>query len=105
MDLFPELGDAPLGPPRSVVYEPEAQRHLDEQAAVYERLPEIVQYIEWQLARFPENKYAAQMPFPNADTWLFQLGPYLSLGIPAIRILYQFDEETVTIWDVRISDD
>ncbi|MEM1041790.1 MAG: hypothetical protein AAGI91_04095 [Bacteroidota bacterium] len=60
--------------------------------------------MEWQLARNPGNRYAEQMPFPNADTWLFKIGPYPSLGIPAVLTLYRFNEAQVTIWDVRVSD-
>ena len=71
MDVFPEMGDDPFSPPRFVVYEPAASRHIDQQSEHFPRLPDVMRYIEWQLARFPGNPYALQMPFPNTDIWLF----------------------------------
>ncbi len=103
MDLFPDLGGDATGPLRSVVYEEAAARHVDEQTSHHLRLPDIMQYLEWQLARKPANRYAEQMPFPNADVWLFKIGPYPALGIPSVLVLYRFDDERVTIWNVRVS--
>lgn len=103
MDFLPDLGSDTDGPPRMVIYERHATEHLDQMAKAYPRLFEIMQYIEWQLARHPANDYAEQMPFPNSDTWAFKVGPYASFGIPSVLVLYQFTESKVTIWDIRVS--
>ncbi len=104
-NIFPEMGEGPSGPPREVVYEAAASDHLDARREAYPRLDEVMRYVEWQLARWPDNDYAVQMPPPHGDTWLFKIGSYPTLDIPAVRVLYRFTAETLTIWNVRVSEE
>jgi hypothetical protein len=63
-----------------------------------ERWDEIFRGIEWALCRVPEKGQATSAPGIYAlttDDWP---------NVPAMVVYYQFDEDEVTLLDVRLAD-
>lgn len=87
---------------RRIIYDSSVEAELERKLEEHDRLYELVRFFEWLLERTPDNDYAQQLPAPNDDVWLIRTEDTPLTGVPTVRLLYTFDEETVTFVGLRI---
>lgn len=89
-------------PGRKIVYDSTVERVLERKLDEHERLYEVVRFFEWLLERSPENGHAEQLPFPHDDVWLIKTGDTPLSNVPSVRLLYRFDDESVTFISIQV---
>jgi hypothetical protein len=93
--------DPPL---RTVVQEPVVSAVIDAESQRFDRLADVVSAFEWLLARTPEKGY----PVPDTTDPEFYLISNESievLNVPQVTLLYYFDDNTVTLFSIRVQVD
>lgn len=69
----------------------------------WERLYEVIKNLEWLLERQPDNAFAEQL---DEEFWLIKSESLFferRAGIPGVLLIYRFDDEVVTFWNVRVT--
>lgn len=87
---------------RRIVWEDAAQRQAVAKIDAYPRLYEVIKNFEWLLERQPDNHFAQRI---DAVFWLIKSDSLFiprRSTVPEVTLIYYFDENTVTFWDIRI---
>ncbi len=87
---------------RTVIYDKEVAQAIDSEQENFFRLNDVIAAIEWLLARTPE----VGVPIPETTDPTYYLIGTEAMGIfevPAVTVLYHFDDQTVTFYGIRIS--
>lgn len=66
----------------------------------FKRIDEAYEGLQWRLSRDPHAGHEVQPGF-----YMYKQAGLPSVGVPTLTVLYEFDDHTVTIRGIRISDD
>lgn len=89
-------------PRRKIVYHDFVQQAILDRIDEYPRLYELMKFFEWLLERQPNNAFAEQLEPPIDDFWLIKSDDVPLVQVPSVRLIYCFDDETVTFWGIHI---
>lgn len=64
------------------------------------RFKRIDEGLQWRLSRDPHAGHEVQPGF-----YMYKQAGLPSVGVPTLTVLYEFDDHTVTIRGIRISED
>lgn len=96
----------PRKPERTIVWEQHVQEKLTPYLEEYEKLGELLLAIEYVLERNPEDKETIPIgeDFPNCRYITRYPFEELDIPLPKIQLLYEYDEDEVVIWEVRVQE-
>lgn len=88
-------------PGRKIIYDPFVERHVSQALDRFERLDEVILFLEWLLRKDPANEFARQID--DGPMWIIGTEGYPMLhGAPRVTLQYYFDDTSVTFWNIRI---
>jgi hypothetical protein len=93
-------------PERTVTYEDEVKEDLIPYLDQYERLGELLLAIEYVLKRRPEDKETAPIDVEGRNLRYITRYPAeeLDIPLPKIQLLYEYTEDEVIFWAVRVEE-
>lgn len=93
-------------PERTIRYEEDVQKKLRPYLRRYEKLGELILAIEYVLKRNPEDEETVPIGenYPNNRSITRLPQEELDIPLPKIQFLYEYTEDEVVIWAVRIED-
>lgn len=96
----------PRKPERTITWEENVQEKLIPYLNRYQKLGELLLAIEYVLERNPEDEETVPIgdDFPNCRYITRYPVEELDIPLPKIQLLYEYNEDEVTIWEVRVKE-
>jgi len=91
----------PSGNRRKIVYTKDVKREISQRLEEMHNLDKALGAIEQILRLRPEHPETDPIPGEH-DGRLFARKPKFDPGVPGVTLLYDYDDETVEVWGIRV---
>ena len=87
--------------PRKVIYDRSVQQIILDNLDKYEELDRLILALEWFLSNYPDNPRSKEV---GMGYRVMESNRITLFDTPSVRLIYTFDDKTVTFFGIHISD-